>query len=38
MDVWVIVNFAFAATPMSFAAASEAKIKKLQKRLDKLEK
>ena len=38
MNVWVIVALAFATSAMGFAAANESKIKKLQKRLDKLEK
>ena len=38
MDVWVIVALAFAASAMGFAASNESKIKKLQKRLDELEK
>ena len=38
MDIWIIVTFTLAASAMSFAAANQTNIKKLQKRLDELER
>ena len=38
MDIWIIVTFTLAASAMSFAAGNQSQIKKLQKRIDELEK